>query len=81
MPQPEGACQHPGSAGGDESRLGMEEEGEVGMVPVLEGGGLAQDERLPQPASWLGALKRALLFPCFQLCPLASSHVPAVVLS
>lgn len=81
MAQPEGACQHPGSAGGEESRPNLEEEGEVGMVLVLESGGLAREERLPQPASWLDVLKKALLFPCFQLCPLASSHVPAVVLS
>lgn len=70
MPQPEGAGQHPGSAGGEEARPRLEEEEEVGMVPVLESGGLAQDEWLPRPASWFYVLKRALLFPCFQLCPL-----------
>lgn len=80
MPQPGRACQHPGSVRGEELRPSMEEE-EVGTVPVLECGGLAQDECLPQPASWLDALKRALLFPCLQLCPPASSHMPAVVLS
>lgn len=53
----------------------------MGRVPVLENGGLAQDNWLPQPASWFDALKRALLFPCFQLCPFASAHMPAVVLS
>ena len=65
MPQPEGACQYPGSAGGEKARpsLEEEEEQEVGMVPVLESSGLAQDKRLPQPALWFDALKRAPLFP------------------
>lgn len=38
------------------------------MVPMLESDGLARDKWLPQPASWFDALKRALLFACFQLC-------------
>ena len=53
----------------------------MAAVAVLESGGLAQDEWVPQPALWLDTLTRALLFPCFQRCPLASSHMPAVVLS
>lgn len=44
------------------------EEEAVGMVPMLESDGLAQDKWLPQPASWFGALKRALLFAHLQLC-------------
>lgn len=44
-------------------------------------GGLDEGKWSPQPPSWLDALKRALLFLCFQLCPLASSQGPAVVLS
>ena len=44
-------------------------EEEVGMVPVLESGGLAQDEWLPQPALWFDALSLLSAVPsCFLPC-------------
>lgn len=44
-------------------------------------GGVEQSKWSLQPYSWFDTLERALLFLCFQLCLLASSQVPAVVLS